>query len=172
MLSSIVDGQTHDMLASEGENMADISRLKVTTESTEHLTLEFLTDSCNYLCELRRFLLQTVELYRTGDETKGRELFMELIQGLEWLVKIASTTEQLLIIDVAGASCAGPTLTDSVDSLNRILLEIIVAQENQDWVLRTDLLEYELAPQLEQWIEIFTMLQHRDSDFIGECLRS
>jgi hypothetical protein len=60
-----------------------------------------------------------------------------------------------------------------VDGLNGILMEIIGAQQHSDWVLLTDLLEYELAPQLELWQEIFTTLkQDRLTIGSGESLPS
>jgi hypothetical protein len=98
---------------------------------------------------------------------------MELIQGMEWFVRIASTIEAQLKIDFTVTRCAGRTLRESVDGLNGILMEIIGAQQHSDWVLLTDLLEYELAPQLELWQEIFTTLK-QDKLMIGrgECLPS
>jgi hypothetical protein len=170
--SLMVDGEKVEA-GSEGSTdraLAQVSRLDVTTESSENPAREVLAEGCGYLGELHLFLLQTTKLYRSGDETKGREHFMELINGLEWFVKITSTVERLLNIDFSGTICAGRTLTESVDSFNRILLEIIVAQEQRDVVRLTDLLEYELAPQLELWLEIFTMLRNRDVK--GESCRS
>lgn len=152
--------------------LADISSLEVTTVSSEQLVLEALAEGGSYLVELRNFLIQTTDAYRTGNETKGRELFIELIQGLEWFVKIASTAELQLKVDFAGTICSGQTLSEAVDSLNQILLEIIVAQEQRDWVLLTDLLEYELAPQLELWREIFSLLCKKGADNFAERLQS
>jgi hypothetical protein len=212
MLSCMVDGQAHDIMASEGERLgsvigtlnsevakrgrfiaalkvngedcaldsencadrtlAEIGRLDVTTESSVDLALETLAEGGNYLGELRSFLLQTADSYRAGDETKGKELFVELINGLEWFVKIALMAELHLQVDFAETFCAGRTLTESVERFNRILLEIIAAQEQRDWVLLTDLLEYELAPQLELWREIFAMLRSRGADPSGETLRA
>ena len=151
----------------------DVSHMEVTTESAEaaeHSVQELLTEGSSHVGKLCLILIQTTEFYRAGDETKGRELFMELIEGMEWFVKIASAAGQLLKIDFAETSCAGRTITESVDSLNGILLEIIVAQEQRDLILMTDLLEYELAPQLEHWMEIFTLLRQRDADNSGESL--
>jgi hypothetical protein len=109
-----------------------------------------------------------VESYRDGDESKGGKLFVELVMGLEWFVKVTSAAETLLQVDFGDTRCAGRTLTETVESLNRVLLEIIVAQEQRDWVLLTDLLEYELAPQLELWQQIFSMLRLRGAANAGE----
>ncbi len=170
---AVTNGSIIDARKVNGEGMDVMSdgcadgalAVEGTTESTEHSALDVLAEGCDYLVELHRFLLQTTEMYRAGDDTKGRELFMELIQGLEWFVKIASVIESQLNIDFSATNCAGRSINESVENLNGILLEIIVAQEQQDLVLLTDLLEYELAPQLELWLEIFTTLRYnRDKD--------
>jgi len=165
----MVEEKAHDSIGSEVEGLGDIDQLEA---SAELAAMKVLVDGCGHLDELNRVLLQTAELYRAGDRVKGLELFMKLIDGMEWFVTTAATAEQLLKLDFAGTSCSGQTLTESVETLNGILLEIIVAQERRDWVLLTDLLEYELAPQLKLWLDIFTTLRPRNVGNLGENLCS
>lgn len=149
---------------------ADIGGIEITADSPANLALDVLTEGGNYLAELRSFLQQVVEHYRGGDEAKGGERFMQLVSGLEWFVKVTSVVETLLKVDFAGTSCAGRTLAETIAAMNRILLEIVVSQEQRDWVLLADLLEYELATQLEQWQDIFAMLRQRVADSVeGSC---
>lgn len=145
----------------------DVSRLELSCASAKYSSGELLDEVCGCLGELHTVLLRSAKLYRAGDEIRAREPFMELIQGLEWFVTTATTAEQQLKIDFTGTSCAGQTLAESVEGLNRVLLEIVVAQEQRDWVLLSDLLEYELAPQLERWLEIFSMLRQRGGCNLG-----
>jgi hypothetical protein len=131
--------------------------------ATENSDLEILREGSACPGELLHLLQQTAEFYRAGDLTRGSGLFLELIQGMERLVNIASVAEQRF-----KTACDDRTFADAADSINRILLEIIGAQEQRDWVLLTDLLEYELAPQLELWVEIFTTIRHnRERDISG-----
>ena len=144
MLGFMVEGKAHDSMGCEAQGLDDLNRV----------------------------LLQTVELYRGGDSSKGLQFFMELIDGMERFVKVATTAEPLLKHDIAGTSCGGQTLAESVETLNGILLEMIVAQERRDWVLLTDLLEYELDPQLKLWLDIFTALRLANVEYLGENLCS
>lgn len=69
----------------------------------------------------------------------------QLFEGINWLVECMDLTKPVqekknMIIDVS--------------SINNINQEIIVALENNDYVLLGDLLEYELKPVLEQWKEL------------------
>ncbi len=185
MLNCMVDGQSQDVMVREGVGLGDVigtmnseeievssencpgmalsdaDKLESTTGSTELSAREILADACDFLSELHRFVLETAGLYRAGDEIKASEHFMELIQGMEWFVKVTASIEARLDIDFTSTLCAGQTLSDSVDGLNRILMDIIVAQEQRDMVLQTDLLEYELAPQLELWQDIYASLRQK-----------
>lgn len=172
MLNCMIEGTSRDSIAAKIDARADLSRYDVPAESQEQAAMKMLVDGCRHLDELNRFLLQTSELYRGGDNRKGLECFMQLIDGMEWFAKTAITAEQVLKLDFAGTSCGGRTLTESVETLNGILLEIIAAQEQRDWVLLTDLLEYELAPELKLWLDIFTTLRYGNEYISGDTLCS
>src|ERR1039457_3882774 len=128
----------------------------------ENAVLEVLSDGSNFIAELRSFISATVEFYRIGNEIKGGEHLLSLIEGLEWVVNLTDRIGTLLKVDFSGTCMDGRTLTESVESLNVLLLEIVTAQEQRDWVLLSDLLEYELEPQLGLWQEVFGMLRKRN----------
>lgn len=113
---------------------------------------ELLREGSSFLEELHRFILQTAELYRAGNEQEGSGSFIELTHGLEWFVTLTAAAQQL----------PGFAPQPATTGLNDILMDMVAAQEQQDMVLLTDLLEYELAPQIRSWLETFTTL--RDSN--------
>lgn len=123
-------------------------------EFTAH---ELLREGSAFLEELHRLILQTAELYRAGNEQEGNGHFIELTHGLEWFVKLTATVQQRPEFSAVVATCA----PQPVSGLNDILGEIVAAQEHQDMVLLTDLLEYELALQVKPWLDTFSKL--RDS---------
>lgn len=131
------------------------------------VVLEVLSDGSNFLAELCSFISITVEQYRTGNEEKGGEYLISLVEGLEWFVNLTGRIGTLLKVDFSETRMDGQTLTESVENLNDILLEIVTAQEQRDWVLLSDLLEYELEPQLGLWQEIFGMLRTRNGGSSG-----
>ncbi len=114
---------------------------------------ELVQEGSVFLEELHRSILVTAGLYRAGNEQEGNGHFIELTHGLEMFVTLTAATRQLpefgtMPVDAAGVAAG----------LNDILVEIVAAQEQQDMVLLTDLLEYELAPQVKPWLERFTTL--------------
>lgn len=140
---------------------ADVSSLEITTDTPANLAVKALVSGQEYIEDLRDFLLKTVDLFRTGDETRGKEYFVESVQGLQWLVRMVGYIGQILRLDFDRITHESCTLGQIVQHLNQICADILGAQEKGDHVLLADLLEYELAPQIAQWREIFAMLKAR-----------
>jgi len=118
-----------------------------------------LQEGSVFLEELHRSIMVTAGLYRAGNEQEGNGHFIELTHGLEMFVTLTSAARQFpefgtMPVDAAGVAAG----------LNDILVEIVAAQEQQDMVLLTDLLEYELAPQVKPWLETFTALRDTRED--------
>ena len=136
-----------------------IGTIEVTTGLSAQLAADAIGHADRTLGDLRGRLLQTVELFRSGNDQKGIKNFIELVTGLEWFVGTIGSVGDILQIDFSSPFRDGPPLSQDVDAMNRILLDIIGAQERRDWVLLGDLLEYELEPQMERWQELLVQLR-------------
>lgn len=131
--------------------LSGIRSIDVTTGCTSQLAAEALGQGERQLDELRGLLGQTVGLFRSGSDQRAMKLFIDLISGFEWFVTMIRSVGDMLQVDFTTTCMDGNTLAGEVDAMNRILLDIIGAQERRDWVLLGDLLEYELEPQMERW---------------------
>lgn len=120
--------------------------------------LGVLIEGSHTLGDVRGLLLLVAELYRSGDESRSRDKFIEMIVALERFVGIATLVERALSGDDVGIGHDGRTITLLVTRLNNILRDIVAAQIRRDNVLLADLLEYELAPSLDSWRELFHSL--------------
>jgi hypothetical protein len=136
-----------------------IRRIDVTTGLCAQLATDALNQCEGQLELLRGTMQQTVELFRSGNDQKGMKYFIELVTGLEWFVSMIGSVGDVAQIDFTTTLMEGSPLSAEVEALNRILLDIIGAQERRDWVLLGDLLEYELEPQMERWREMLDVLR-------------
>jgi hypothetical protein len=128
-------------------------------QGAEFSPAELLREGCIFLEELHRVILQTAELYRVGSEQDGNGQFIELTHALEWFANLVSSACQVPEFNLASAEMNGDMGAEPVAGLNGILMEIVSAQEQRDLVLMTDLLEYELAPQVKSWQDTFIRLR-------------
>lgn len=140
-------------------NCDGVHSIEITTDTPENLAMSALAGSCQYVEELREFILKTVDLFRIGDEKKGREFFLETVQGLQWMIRMLGCAGTLLGVDFSRAEHEGRAIDGHIGRLNRIFSEIVAAQEKDDLVLLIDLLEYELGPQLALWKRVFEGLR-------------
>jgi len=81
---------------------------------------------------------ESVEFFRTGDEAKGYNKIVELIERI-----------QIFITKLSGLNISQEDMQKYVLNINNILIELSNALVNRDGVLISDILEYELIPTIE-----------------------
>lgn len=77
-----------------------------------------------------------------GREDKAMALCIDLIDGLKWLIDAIILTKPIQI---------EYDRLVNIDEVNDLFSQIVEAFENSDYVLLSDLLEYELTPTLNKW---------------------
>lgn len=101
--------------------------------------MEVLHTSSEYLGKLIPGINNILEFYRSGNELKANRMIIDVIDGLLWLTE-AFTLTQDIQKEKMDVSC-----------MNEHLSEMLSAFENSDYVLLSDLLEYEVLPILKKW---------------------
>lgn len=81
-------------------------------------------------------ILKTSESYQSYDESKGAELMISIIDGLQWYMDAAVKHSAL-------------NTKDEINDVNDKFKDLVEAFENQDFVLIGDLLQYEVLPIIE-----------------------
>ncbi|MDD7794622.1 hypothetical protein [Clostridium sp. 'White wine YQ'] len=98
--------------------------------------IEVLNTAKEYIIPLTRGIEQAVNHFHTGDERNGANLIIQIADGIEWLVNALMISRDLIDSE------------KNVSELNDKLREIVEAFENEDYILISDLLEYEVKPVL------------------------
>lgn len=129
-----------------------------TPEDGALLLRAVLDDGAAHAGELQRFTRTTAGLFRAGNERAALDHYIELLGGFDMLVRALAEAACVLGVDFSTTPVGGVTLERFVGQLNTLLQETMAAQQRKDWVLIADLLEYELAPHLGQWQELFAVL--------------
>ena len=141
-----------------GRRLDGIDSIEITTESPVCLVGKLLDEGQHYIDGLRAYMLQVAGDYSAGSE-RADGSFTEAVQGLQWFVQMTDFIESTLNLDFQKLLLNGRPVAEYVKSLNGILQEIVTAQEEGDPIMLADLLEYDLAPHLEQWKEIYTLFE-------------
>lgn len=176
MLSSLngdleKNGRFISSLRVNGREIADIGResnqqlerigsIEITTDSPYSVASNIIAEGRGFIEGLQDYLVRTAGHFSSGSECAGR-YFDEAVQGLQWFAQMIGFIEQTLQLDFDRLSLNGKPVMDSVQRLNFIFGEIVNYQENFDPVLLADLLEYDLAPHLEEWKGIFMLFEEK-----------
>lgn len=99
--------------------------------ATAHDYLERFDNGCKCI----------IELFREGEESEALKLLPDAIEGLQWLSEVFELTKE--------------SHTGKLDyvEINNVLKNIEEALQDIDYILLSDLLEYEVLPITDKWIE-------------------
>jgi hypothetical protein len=124
------------------------------SEEPNKLFEEAIEDGREYLPRLRNGLSEVALLLQEGREGEGISLFIDSIEGLEWFGSV-----------LAAAACFNVAMVADNDHENlavryrHILADLLGAWENRDMVLIGDLLEFEIVPIIETFMDRMVQVQ-------------
>ncbi|SNB47024.1 hypothetical protein [Geobacter sp. DSM 9736] len=119
---------------------------------------EVLKDAITHLTELRQATLETAKLFRTGHEQQAKDLYLQVVTGLDLLVATLDCIWKVLDLKSDAVLGGMKPLSLLVEEFNSHLNTIVTAQQKKDWVFLSDLLEYELADHLNCWDKVINNL--------------
>jgi hypothetical protein len=129
--------------------------LNIDTVSLDTIAAASLHDSIVFLEHMSRAVLKTAELFRMYDETEANEHFVNVLESLRALFQFLDMIQKSIAWDFKTSLYNGQPVLKSWDKLKDIIDELKNIQDEGDWILLADLLEYELAPTLITWSKIF-----------------
>lgn len=112
------------------------------------LKKEVINSAVEYLNKVVLGIGGIIEDFQSGREHRATNTMSQLIEGLQWLMQAIEGTRDLQgddYIDISG--------------VNPLFNQLTEAFENTDYVLMSDLLEYELTPVMKDWEEKLTIVK-------------
>ena len=116
----------------------DIYTLEIGTTDKTEIGRSFLENGGMIFDDLRESAERIAGLFRMADEKEANRHFVKFLDAYRDLIRMFRLCEGIPKLD----------FQEKLVSLEKLFDEIIVAQEKGDWIILSDLLEYELAPLL------------------------
>ena len=139
--------------------LKDIKTLEIDTMSAEDMARHFFANGGKYLDLLIKGAEKISELFRIADETEANEHYVEYLENLRLFLQMIAQCTDVLHLDLSAIPFREHTVKEEVQKLSGVMDQMLKVQENEDWVMLADLLEYELIPLLKEWNGIFVLLQ-------------
>jgi hypothetical protein len=138
-----------------------IQDLEVETLPNRQLALHFLATSGHFLQTMAGTLEQVAEMFRVADEREASEHYLHLLESLQLFLQMLELSRQELNLDFETINTQGVNAAVRLDRLAGLVQEMLSSQQQEDWVLLADLLQYDLLAELTAWRRIMPMLAQR-----------
>ena len=139
---------------------SDIDSLEVELANLKDLVATNLANALDYLKKLIPGFEQAADLFRTGNEQEANKYYLQILDGIDWFSQVVSVImspdegeTELPDTDVESLEVRQKKLTD-------LMSQMLEANQNQDWVLLADILEYEMVPFYKDWEKILSKLEN------------
>ena len=139
----------------------DIKTLEIDTMSAEEMARHFFHNGGKHLDLLIKGAEKISELFRIADETEANEHYSEYLENLRLFIKMVAESKEALRLNFSAIPFQNATVEDEVQKLSNVMDQMLKVQENEDWVMLADLLEYELIPLLKGWDQILALLREQ-----------
>ena len=141
----------------EEEDMKDMaldsfSEIRVHSHSPETIISESLQNNdevSEALCEL---LTSIAEKLRVGMIADSMTPYIECLEHVEAFLQIVNHIQAYLVDN--GEETVAESMDEYIRQFLEISQEMLEAQNDEDYVLLADLVEYEVVPLLQDWLEI------------------
>lgn len=144
--------------APEGIARERIESLVVETVSSREIADFFLQNAGATLATLQEAARSVAELFRMDDERQANEKYRQLLETLGLFLKMLQLSQQVLDLDFEAVSAGQLSANQRLERLQGLIGDMLKAQENQDWLLLADVLNYDLVGELKAWAELVPFL--------------
>ena len=141
-------------------SLSDIETLEIDTMATDEIAWRFLDSGVEQVDMIIQGAQKISELFRIADESEANEEYANFLESLRLFLQMVAEVKAILNLDLASAF-KGRTVEDRVEKLSEMMDQMLHVQEEEDWIMLADLLEYELIPLLEEWKSILPLLKQK-----------
>ncbi len=127
----------------------EIREIDIETSSLSALARDMCVSLADFMDNLLRELKKTSDQFRLGNEQSGSEIYALSIDGIQIVTHTTVMIQRNLNIPDDISLLDGTTFREHLSQLQTLISDMFSAQENQDWILLADLIEYELIPYFE-----------------------
>ena len=142
------------------KNPSDIDSLEVELANLKDLVATNLANALDYLKKLIPGCEQAADLFRAGNEQEANKYYLQILDGIEWFSQVVS----VIMSPDEGETELPDTDDESLEvrqkKLTDLMSQMLEANQNQDWVLLADILEYEMVPFYKDWEKILSKLEN------------
>jgi hypothetical protein len=157
----LVPAELNDVPADLFEGLERRQKIEVTTGSHRDIACDSLHEAISYLERIEGVIPSLSASFQAypGPEAFGN--LRDLYTGFYWLNLLLDRLGKNFSAALTDVSIDGIALAEHHRRFLSVLQQLVDSQENRDYVLVADLLEYEILPIVPTWKQIFASIADR-----------
>ena len=133
---------------SEDIETSDLSKVEIVTMDTTEMAINITRELYKVITLMSKGGAQIAEYFRQADDAEALDMYQDLLEVTrDFMGMVGVLKGEFRLKDSS-------YMEKAVERLSELFSEMIEVQENEDWVLLSDLLEYEFLPLVENWKKI------------------
>ncbi|GAU09915.1 hypothetical protein DPF_2651 [Desulfoplanes formicivorans] len=126
----------------------ELQKVEIVSVSKLEMGRQIVKEMTKVVSLMSQGARQIADLFRQAEDLEALATYQDLLEvARDFLNMVGSLQEEL---GLSGSK----DMDEVLASFSSLLTEMIEVQENEDWVLLADLLEYEFLPVVEKWLPI------------------
>ena len=143
--------------------ISKIETLETETLSLNQILEKNIANAEDYLKKLIPGIQKASDLFRSGNEQEANKFLINIIDGMDWFSQVTDSIARAIDFESADIIFEGKTIQERQEHLVELTRQMVEANQNQDWVLIADLLEYEILPYYTDWEEQLPKIYRRNN---------
>ena len=150
-----LDGQEVSSTAQDSlmTSTSSIALLELEVANLQDVLANNLVNVKEYLEKLIPGFQKAADLFRMENEQEANKYYLQILDGVDWFSQVIVT-----IMQSWGEKLEGQSLEERQKKQTEFMAQMLEANQNQDWVLMADILEYEMIPLYEDWKEVLAKI--------------
>jgi len=135
--------------------------IEIFTGTINQIAQDSVADALQYLDRVEAATPSLITSFQMNSGPESFEGLKQLYQGLYWLTVLLAKLKTKFQMNLDEVYIQGAQVSEHQQKFISVLKTLIEAHEKKDFVLISDLLEYEILPMVAVWREMFGIVSEK-----------
>jgi len=154
VFSEIYPHQAEDIEASE------IQSVEIVTMPISEMAVNITQELYKVVTVMDQGARHVADLFRRAEDAEALEFYQDLLDVIRHFLGMISVLRNEFSLK------RHQLFNEATDELSNLFTEMLEVVENEDWILLSDLLEYEFIPAVERFKTVITQLREDIKEYI------
>jgi flagellin-specific chaperone FliS len=157
----LISETVQESIPGSASDITDRERIEIFTSSISDIAKDSIAEAISYLARVESVIPSLSISFQSNPDPEAFQNLKQLYEGFYWLNLLLDRLQQALHCNTDELQVQGATIKEHHEKLAGILRQMIESHQRSEFILISDLLEYEVLPFIPAWKEIFSTLATR-----------